>query len=75
MATPGKIAKFDTTGKVTNSIITETDGGSIVLPQVVAEPFPKTGDVRESADHRKWYESSRTLRESFRRTKCADNIH
>jgi hypothetical protein len=29
MATPGKIAKFGPTGNVTDSIITETDGGSI----------------------------------------------
>ena len=29
MATPGKIAKFDPTGNVTDSIISETNAGSI----------------------------------------------
>jgi TPR repeat protein len=56
MATPGKIAKFDNTGKLTNSIITDTEGGSIGIG--TASPDRRLTVPQDYSKARKWYEEA-----------------
>jgi TPR repeat protein len=56
MATPGKIAKFDNTGKLTNSIITDTEGDSIGIG--TASPDRRLTVPQDYSKARKWYEEA-----------------